>query len=48
MKRPRSGWLLFWSVVGATFAVVLLAAGLITIGFYVFLAIGMNAYASNK
>ena len=48
MTKPRSGWPLFWHVVGLTFTVVLVTAGLLMIGFYVFLAIGINAWASNK
>jgi hypothetical protein len=48
MTKSRSGWPLFWHVVGLAFSVVLVTAGLLTIGFYVFLAIGINAWASNK
>jgi hypothetical protein len=48
VTKPRSGWPLFWHLVGITFAVVLVMASLAGIAFYVFLAIGINAWASNK
>lgn len=48
MTKPRSGWPLFWHIVGITFTVVLVTAGLAGIAFYVFLAIGINAWAKNK
>lgn len=48
MTRPPSGWPLFWHVVGTVITVVLVVGTLAGIAFFVFLAIGINAWASNK
>jgi hypothetical protein len=45
---PRSGWLLFWSVVGAVLAVVLVICGLAAVAGFVLVAVAMNSYGSNK
>ena len=47
-RQRRSGWPLFWHIVSVTFSVVLLTIGLAGIAFYVFMAISLNAWASNK
>lgn len=48
MTRPRSGWPLFWSIVGTVFTVVLVTAGLAGIAAFVLYAVAINAWASNK
>lgn len=48
MTKPRSGWPLFWHLVGITFTVVLVTASLAGIACFIFFAISINAWASNK
>ena len=48
MRTPRSGWPLFWHIVGVTFTVVLVTAGLAAVAGFVFYAMAISAWASNK
>jgi hypothetical protein len=45
---PRSGWSLFWHLIGVVLTVVVVICGLAGVAWFVFLAIAMNSYGSNK